>query len=838
MLDLVGKGCIGLCAGVWLTLVLMVDGFAAPPVVTAYDVRGLTAGGVTKVTVSGTSLLPNPRLMSSLGTLKQRVLEGSTSERVSIEVDTPSMDACFANVWFVSDGGVAARAVFAIDSLAQRPLSAGVEGVPVAVHGVLSGAQIAETKFVAKAGQRLILEVEAQRMDSRLRPVIRVHGPDGSLCGWSVPTNLLKGDARLEFVAQRDGEHRVEVRDLQYAAVNGSPFRLKLGDWIPADAAYPPMIQVGSETQVELVAASGAVGKGTVSKGVEGRAVAVASSQGGKVNSAGVGVWLSPLPQTVEFREGDAVQVIERLPASVNGRISKPLEVDRYSFPVEPESEVLLELLADALGSPVDGEVEVLDEKGTRIAVNDDGPVGPDARLLFKVPKGVERVIASVRDVTGQGGPLHMYCLQIKKRQSDNDGQVTLRMVEDGVTVPFGGPAVLRVEALREGFDGEIPLTVRGSEGYQTEGLSIPARAGGILTTIRSGGRVDPAILRVQGKVGERTEVVRVDAGTGSRLPAWLESGVAVSASVEDAFPFKVVWDVDPATKRMPLAGKMSVKVRCMRPVGHDGPVRLTLLTSQSRQVDAKGAVQALKMLREEKAVLIEEDKKAQAAYDAVAAAEKVLQAAQKAVDGASTKGEVPDALTKALVMAEMKRDTAVAESVKAAEGAKNEAEIVLLVPPDLVEIPHQISFKAELLRRDRKTVDALAYLPIATVPVINPVGIRVPSEFSVSVDPKKGGQLEIVGEVERREDGKGDVTVSLTGLPAGISAAPVTVKATESRFALKLQLAASVKPGEFASLRLSATARPYGPPQVKTEDLPITLKVVGAEATTEKKSG
>jgi hypothetical protein len=105
-------------------------------------------------------------------------------------------------------------------------------------------------------------------------------------------------------------------------------------------------------------------------------------------------------------------------------------------------------------------------------------------------------------------------------------------------------------------------------------------------------------------------------------------------------------------------------------------------------------------------------------------------------------------------------------------------------------------------------------------------------------VEPKKGGVLEIKGEIERTDDAKGDVTVSLSGLPAGLNAPAVTIKAADRAFAFKINLPAAFKPGEFPAVKVSATSKPFGQVQVKTRDFPLTLKVVAADDAAQKTSG
>ena len=51
-------------------------GTAAVPVVSGVDLRGLEIGRVTKLTLTGTDLLPNPRLLTTARLKKQKLLPG------------------------------------------------------------------------------------------------------------------------------------------------------------------------------------------------------------------------------------------------------------------------------------------------------------------------------------------------------------------------------------------------------------------------------------------------------------------------------------------------------------------------------------------------------------------------------------------------------------------------------------------------------------------------------------------------------------------------------------------------------------------------------------------
>jgi hypothetical protein len=75
------------------------------------------------------------------------------------------------------------------------------------------------------AGQRVHVEVWANRIDSRIDPLVEVRGPDGRLV--EVSAEAIDGDPVLDFTAVAAGRHVVRVHD-RYARGGGRVF-LPLG---------------------------------------------------------------------------------------------------------------------------------------------------------------------------------------------------------------------------------------------------------------------------------------------------------------------------------------------------------------------------------------------------------------------------------------------------------------------------------------------------------------------------------------------------------------------------------------------------------------------------------
>ena len=806
---------------------------AAPPVVSTVEIRGLQIGKTTPFTLTGTDLLPNPRLLTTARLAKQTLKDGAKPDRITLEIELPAgASPGLHNWWLVTDHGVSAKGVLAIDSLPQKPFAEKIAALPAALHGTISGSQVREVTFTGKAGQEIICEVEAQRLDSKLRPVLKLFGPENTLLHWSLPQLALRGDTRLETKLPADGEYRLQFHDLQFAAATPNHFRLKLGTWSYADLAFPATVQRGVSAEVQLIGRDGAPRTVSLPAGGTGTAVPVPWADAATASGPQATVWLSDLPELLEDRTGTAPQVLPALPVAVNGRLSKPGEEDTYQLTVTPESDVEIEVFADSLGSPIDAELELRDLKGARLALNDDANNRPDPRLSYKVPKGVTNLVAVVRDVNGNGGPRCIYRLQATLKAKDKPATFTLTMLEDSQTLPPTSAGVFKIEAKRDGYDGPIELAFdRLPKGVKITGQTIPANATGTLLTLASDAPLPPLITALHGKGTSNgfAASARFETAQFGKFQPWLENDLALASAAKADFEFSAAWGKAPASNSIPLGGKVSVPVACVRPVGHDGPVRLTLLTSQAR-IFANNAVDQTRLLKEEKAVLIEDDKPAQQAFDAIATATNALAAAQK--EAATAKDEPAKiAAAKKIQTAEAAVVTAKKSADEAAQKAQHETDFALLVPGELPDVPHQIAFKAELLKRDRRTVEAVAYTTVRELPVLNPLVVKISPPAPTKLNATNGATLELLGQLERLAGAKGDVTITLTGLPAGVTApSTATVKdgATEFKFALKFP--ANFKPGDVTGLKFSATGKPFNAATVKSRDVEATVKLLAPD--------
>jgi hypothetical protein len=226
-----------------------------------------------------------------------------------------------------------------------------------------------------------------------------------------------------------------------------------------------------------------------------------------------------------------------------------------------------------------------------------------------------------------------------------------------------------------------------------------------------------------------------------------------------------------PSDASLALGGKLTLPFQVTRPEGQAGPVRLTLLTSYEPP-KVNGRPDPNRSLRAEAAVELAADKDA--------------------------------------------------------------GELKVIVPAGLPTTAHDVALQAELLSADKKNVLMTACTTVRRLGVTNPLVLELAGpRFEATLDPKSGATVKLNGKIERKAGLAGDVTITAAGLPAGIRAAPVVVKADAVDFELPIAFPASYTAGEVAGIKLSASVVPDARvPQaiVRTGEVEVTLVLKAAE--------
>jgi len=164
----------------------------------------------------------------------------------------------------------------------------------------------------------------------------------------------------------------------------------------------------------------------------------------------------------------------------VNGRIDRPGDWDVFRFHARDGDEIVAEVHARRLGSPLDSVLKITDAAGRTLAVSDDhvdkgaGLVThhADSLLAVAMPASGDYLLW-LGDVQHKGGKAYGYRLRVSRRRPDFD----LRVVPSAISVRGGTTVPVTVYALRkDGFSGDIRLRLADApEGFKLSGNWVPA---------------------------------------------------------------------------------------------------------------------------------------------------------------------------------------------------------------------------------------------------------------------------------------------------------------------------------------------------------------------------
>jgi hypothetical protein len=270
------------------------------------------------------------------------------------------------------------------------------------------------------------------------------------------------------------------------------------------------------------------------------------------------------------------------LPVTINGRLSKPGQVDRYKVRVSPGEPLAFRIQARELGtSKLMAVITVLDETGKILARSGDEPLADDVynvnqsrtagdpMLRVKAPEGSSNVVVTVEDLALRGGADYAYRLNVQSVAQD----FRVLLNAPYLNVPAAGSAMLPVTVVRQGYDGEVQLRVsnappglRVEGGYVVAGAVVKETAqnrnsrGTLILTAEPGVGLTPTDLVIEGvgKLPDGSSLIR-----RAEAPAMLVNvaGATEQGSVDRQRPLTAPWlGLDlPVAQTKPRAATLEV---------------------------------------------------------------------------------------------------------------------------------------------------------------------------------------------------------------------------------------------------------------------------------------
>ena len=225
--------------------------------------------------------------------------------------------------------------------------------------------------FRAEAGQTIVLDLAAQRVDSKaLNVMLEVLGSDGRPLATS--RGLDSGtDPFIAFKAPATGDYTARVHQITLDGSVNHVYRLTMGALPYVTAVWPISVKANAESEVKLIGHHLPMASLKVKAGASGEVIVPAA---GLRSRAVLSVRVSELPQATEGESNDSIQTAMALnvPTEVHGQFSNAETVDsgdadHYAFMAKKGERWMIETLADLAGSPADTRIDILDEKGMAV---------------------------------------------------------------------------------------------------------------------------------------------------------------------------------------------------------------------------------------------------------------------------------------------------------------------------------------------------------------------------------------------------------------------------------------------------------------------------------------
>ncbi len=362
--------------------------------------------------------------------------------------------------------------------------------LPAVVNGQILPGDIDRFRFDAKKGAKLVIAASARELIPYLADAVP---------GWFQATIALYDSAGKEvaydddfrfnpdpvlfYEIPADGQYTMEIRDSIYRGREDFVYRITVGEVPFITSMFPLGGPAGTETKVELKGWNLPKKTLTIDNAKREAGVYPVTLRKDDWVSNVMPFSVDTLPEIMakeKISEPRDAQSI-KLPVIINGRIEEPAARQLFKFDGKAGQEIVAEVDARRLNSPLDSRLKLTDADGKQIAFNDDTEDRgyglethhADSYFCAKLPKDGTYFV-EIEDTQRNGGPEFAYRLRISEPRPD----FALRVVPSSINSRFGGSVPVTIYALRrDGFTNAISLNLKNAP----SGIRI--NGGGVLAT-------------------------------------------------------------------------------------------------------------------------------------------------------------------------------------------------------------------------------------------------------------------------------------------------------------------------------------------------------------------
>jgi hypothetical protein len=465
-------------------------------------------------------------IRAKLATFVRRPTTPALAETVRLQISLAA-DAALGEreLRLVTPNGLTNPVIFCVGQLPE--ISTAVQAtpieitLPVLINGQIKPGGVDRFRFQATQGQHIVIAAKARE----LLPYISDAVPGWFQATLSLTNSqgrevqyadhfLFHPDPVLYYEIPADGAYTLEIHDSIYRGREDFVYRIEAGELPFVTSIFPLGGRSGTDdrrsSSVALELKGWNLPSAKLTEKTKNRPAGIypISARSGDLVSNPVPFAVDTLPETLDKEPNNRQQNAQRvtLPVIVNGRIDQPGDWDVFRFNARAGDEIVAEVHARRLDSPLDSILRLTDAAGRELAVNDDAEDKgaallthqADSRLYFKLPARGAYYL-HLGDVQGKGGPDYAYRLRISRPQPDFE----LRVVPASLNARAGATVPVTVYALRrDGFAGDIALHLKGApEGFRMCGGVIPGSAESVRLTLTMPSRPEgPLHLALEGR--------------------------------------------------------------------------------------------------------------------------------------------------------------------------------------------------------------------------------------------------------------------------------------------------------------------------------------------------
>jgi hypothetical protein len=441
-------------------------------------------GAVNRIEVLGSDTTDAVGLWSSLpaDVLRVRPVTDSGSKGAVFDVEVASQAPLgLYGLRLATRSGLSNVHLFLVDELpvTRRPTGSPeviAVKLPSCITASCRPAAVDRYAIEVAKGQRVAFEVIGNRLGKDYDPLVRIRDAKGKLVAECDNSVGLFFDCRFAHTFVEAGTHTVEVRDSRFEGHPTWHYVLRMGDFPEARVSVPSAARIGEPTTLMFPQIAGlqlpvqfAAGRSLESFFHEVR-----------LSPSSPAVWfpltITDLPTAVEVEPNDSIEaatiVAAKAPATLNGVLGKPGDVDWFAFELAQNQKLNVQGFSRTIGSAADLELVMFDADGREVRRVDDTELD-EASFAFNAGKaGLYRL--QVRDIARDGGPEFAYRIEVRA----GGPQFQLLAEAADLTVPQGTYQPLAIKVTRTEFKGEIQLALQGAPpGVTLQPNVIPADA-------------------------------------------------------------------------------------------------------------------------------------------------------------------------------------------------------------------------------------------------------------------------------------------------------------------------------------------------------------------------